>query len=123
MHERRVVHHFSRVLLLGVAAVVGVVLGCHHADVVGGSCRDDFDCAERCLEGKSFPDGTCTVACTDDFDCPGYAACVKRDGGVCLPLCEVDRDCRGKYSCKDEDREGASGKIGVLSEITAALIA
>jgi hypothetical protein len=100
-------------LLLVAAAVGGVALGCHNADVVGGSCRDDRDCVERCVEGGDFPDGTCTVACRDDFDCPGYAACVDKEGGICLPLCEHDGECRDGYECKDTDREGADGNIGV----------
>jgi hypothetical protein len=113
MSERHVVHHLPRILLLALAAIVGMELGCHNADVVGGSCRSDRDCYEKCVEGKSFPDGTCTVECVDDFDCPEYAACVHDQGGICLPICDHDSDCRDKYTCKDVDREGASGKVPV----------
>jgi hypothetical protein len=106
-------HGPSRLLALTAAAVVGLVLGCQSPHVVGGACRDDRDCAEFCVEGKSFPAGTCTVDCVDDYDCPGFAACVQKEGGICLPMCELDRECRDGYSCKDEDREGAGGKIAV----------
>jgi hypothetical protein len=100
-------------LLLIVAAIGGVALGCHNAGVVGGSCRDDHDCFERCVEGGDFPDGTCTVECSGDFDCPGFAACVDKAGGICLPVCGHDSECRDGYHCKDVDREGTSGNVGV----------
>lgn len=103
----------ARVLVLNLAAFVGFALGCHNPGVVGGDCRDDRDCAEQCVKGNKFPDGTCTVSCIDDRDCPGFAACVDEDGGICLPVCEYDSECRDKYACKDVDREGAAGKIGV----------
>ena len=69
-------------------------------DVVGGACRDDRDCAERCLEGRDFPDGTCTVDCRDDRDCPGGTYCVDKAGGVCLVAAHIGnlcgcRCCRG----------------------------
>jgi hypothetical protein len=113
MHVRRDLGRLPRVLLLVAAAVGGLTFGCRNADVVGGSCRDDHDCVEECVKGNKFPDGSCTVACIDDFDCPGYAACVDEEGGICLPVCGHDSDCRDQYECKDVDREGAAGKIGV----------
>ncbi len=85
----------------------------HDSDVVGGSCRDDRDCAERCVKGGKFPGGTCTVGCDDDRDCPDGTWCIDEAGGVCLLACEYDGDCRGGYECKDKDREGAGGREAV----------
>lgn len=81
--------------------------------LVGGSCRDDRDCAERCVEGGDFPDGTCTVECRDDRDCPGGTSCIDKKGGVCLLACEYDDECRSRYECKNEKREGTGGKTRV----------
>lgn len=99
--------------------LAALLLGACNQDVgpdgglVGGSCRDDRDCAERCVEGGKFPGGTCTVDCRDDRDCPGSTYCVEEKGGVCLLACEYDDECRGGYECKNKDREGAGGKIEV----------
>lgn len=81
--------------------------------LVGGGCRDDRDCAERCIGGGDFPGGTCTVDCHDDRDCPDGTWCIHTNGGVCLLGCAYDEDCRGGYECRDTDREGAGGKIDV----------
>lgn len=81
--------------------------------LVGGSCRDDRDCAEQCVEGGKFPDGTCSVECRDDRDCPDGTWCISEAGGVCLLACGRDADCRGGYDCKDKDREGAGGREAV----------
>jgi hypothetical protein len=113
MEISSIVRRFRLVLPLSFAAAVGLGLACHDPGVVGGSCDHDRECADLCVEGKDFPDGTCTVECRDDRDCPGYAACVKKEGGICLPLCDHDGDCREKYSCQDVDREGASGEAPV----------
>lgn len=100
-------------------AMTLLLLGACHADVgpdgplVGGSCRDSADCVERCVDGGKFPDGTCTVDCRDDRDCPRGTACIDEKGGVCLLECGHDDECRGRYECKNEDREGAGGKIHV----------
>lgn len=83
------------------------------SDLVGGSCRDNRDCVEICVDGKDFPSGTCTVECRDDRDCPDGTWCIDKKGGVCLLECDIDDHCRGGYSCKDEDREGAGGKASV----------
>ncbi len=81
--------------------------------VVGGECEEDRQCAERCLEGKKFPGGMCTVECRDDRDCPAYSFCVEEAGGVCLVECRDELDCRPGYKCKDKDSKGAPGKIAV----------
>lgn len=103
----------SSVLLLTLLTATA----CHDVGVdgglVGGSCRDDRDCVERCVDGGKFPDGTCTVDCRDDRDCPADTFCIREKGGVCLLACDVDDECRGGYDCKNEDREGRSGKIEV----------
>jgi hypothetical protein len=103
-----------------VVALAAVLACCNGGDVgpdggvVGGSCRDGRDCAERCVKGGSFPGGTCTVDCRDDRDCPDGTWCIDTEGGVCLLGCGYDEDCRGDgYECKDRDREGAGGKEAV----------
>ncbi len=100
------------VLLLGLLTACPHDVG-HDGDLVGGSCRDGGDCVERCVKGGDFPEGTCTVDCRDDRDCPGDTWCVDKSGGVCLLGCDADRDCRGGYDCKDTKREGSGGKIAV----------
>jgi hypothetical protein len=85
----------------------------HGSALVGGSCRDNGDCDERCVRGDDFPGGTCTVNCHDDRDCPDGTWCIDKAGGVCLLGCHVDDDCRRSYRCKSEDREGHGGKATV----------
>lgn len=84
-------------------------------DVVGGPCSQDAQCApgSRCVTGGDFPDGTCTVVCADDRDCPGGTACIDEEGGVCLLLCDFDTDCRHGYECDDQSRRGHSGSATV----------
>lgn len=84
-----------------------------HGGVVGGDCHDDRNCADLCLGGKDFPQGTCTLECRDDLDCPHTTSCVEKSGGVCLLDCDVDRNCRVDYVCKDVDRHGAGGRAAV----------
>lgn len=102
-----------------LAALLSLVpVACHDevgndSDLVGGSCRDNRDCVDRCVEGGDFPDGTCTVECRDDRDCPDNTWCVDKKGGVCLLSCDIDEHCRHDYKCKDTDREGAGGKVDV----------
>ncbi len=102
----------SLLLLLASLAACARDVG-PEGDLVGGSCRDREDCVERCVKGGDFPDGTCTVDCHDDRDCPGDSWCVDKSGGVCLLGCDVDDDCRGGYDCKDTKREGAGGRVAV----------
>jgi hypothetical protein len=104
-------------LLLFVGLAVGSACGGesvgHEGDVVGGPCRDNADCADQCLRGDDFPDGTCSVPCRDDFDCPSGTACIDTEGGVCLLLCNFDSDCRRGYDCDDESRRGHPGDATV----------
>lgn len=88
----------------------------HGGDVVGGECRDDFDCAERCLSGDDFPRGTCSVSCRDDRDCPGGTYCVDEAGGTCLLACGAHADCRPGYVCDDTDRRGGGGDVFVCKD-------
>jgi len=81
--------------------------------LVGGSCRDDRDCDERCLRGGDFPGGTCSVNCRDDRDCPSDTYCVDKAGGVCLLACRRDSDCRRGYDCEDIRRKGGGGRSPV----------
>ncbi len=77
--------------------------------LVGGACRDHYDCAERCLGGGDFPSGTCSINCRDDRDCPSGTYCVERAGGVCLLSCERPSHCRPGYNCKAIDNAGHGG--------------
>lgn len=81
--------------------------------LVGGACRDDRDCAERCLRGGDFPGGTCSVWCGSDRDCPPGTYCIDKEGGVCLLDCRDSRDCRGGYECSSEGRRGGPGSVPV----------
>lgn len=80
--------------------------------VVGGACALHQDCAAGsvCLAGGDFPDGTCSVPCNSDGDCPGGTACVDKDGDYCLLACQYSTDCRPGYTCKARDRVGISGQ-------------
>jgi hypothetical protein len=82
----------------------------NHGALVGGACVDSRDCEGVCLRGGRFPEGTCSVECRDDEDCPLGTACIDREGGVCLLLCDRHGDCRGGYSCDDQDRRGRGGQ-------------
>jgi hypothetical protein len=74
--------------------------------LVGAACRDDFDCASECARGGDFPDGTCTLACRNDLDCPGGTFCIDKQGGICLLACGIDAHCRPGYHCKHQKNRG-----------------
>jgi len=78
-------------------------------DRVGGACRDDRDCEFRCQEGGDFPQGTCTLPCNVDEDCPFGTYCVEKEGGLCLLGCDVPADCRDGYTCKGIENRGHGG--------------
>lgn len=91
--------------------LVFLFAGCgDDAEVVGGSCRNQGDCQERCLSGKDYPGGMCSVSCRDSRDCPSDTVCSKKDGGVCMALCSYDDDCRRDYECKDKGLKGEPGE-------------
>lgn len=77
--------------------------------LVGGSCDENSDCDEECLRGGDFPEGTCSVSCRDDSQCPDGSNCIDKEGGICLLTCERPSDCRGGYTCKGEENEGHGG--------------
>lgn len=78
--------------------------------LVGGECRDDFDCDERCVRGGDFPGGMCTIRCRDSRDCPRGTWCIDEAGGVCALSCRDDLDCRRGYECDDERLRGDRGR-------------
>jgi len=108
----------SRTLTLALAiAAVLAALGCGDDDygpynVVGSACRTDLDCAPGadCRRGGDFPDGTCTLPCNSDLDCPRYSACIENAGSLCLISCSSDAHCRDKYKCKDKNNRDNTGK-------------
>lgn len=89
--------------------------GCGDDDVgdegtlVGGDCSTSDDCEVRCQQGEEFPDGTCTLPCNTDDDCPFGSSCIDEEGGICLLSCEHPEDCRPGYTCKGEENRGHGG--------------
>lgn len=84
------------------ATVTGVTTGPDTSIYVGRTCLSDSDCGMdgRCLLpedtieqlGNGGPaDGYCTLACTDNGQCPGDGLCFvdSNDNGICLLGCEV----------------------------------
>ncbi|MCA9669494.1 MAG: hypothetical protein KC503_28060 [Myxococcales bacterium] len=108
----------AAVMLLAVAsapACGGDSVG-NQGLTVGGSCANDRDCDQKCLTGGDFPQGTCSVRCSNDAQCPGGTACVDKDGGYCLLTCDFSSDCRGGYTCKGKKRVDKSGEVLVCIE-------
>jgi hypothetical protein len=86
------------------------------AGVVGAACSHNSDCAERCVGGKDYPGGMCTVSCSRDDQCPAGTMCIDDSGGICAVGCAGNPDCDGfgpGWSCKNRKRKGASGDVGV----------
>ncbi len=79
-------------------------------DEVGGPCRDSNDCQYRCQGGGDFPQGTCTLPCNIDDDCPLGTYCVKKEDGICLLGCDHPADCRDGYTCKGVENNGTEGE-------------
>jgi hypothetical protein len=79
-------------------------------DRVGGACRDGRDCEYLCERDDHFPDGTCTLPCNVDEDCPLGTYCIDREDGICLLGCERPEDCREGYTCKGEHNRGHDGE-------------
>ena len=78
-------------------------------ETVGGPCTTTADCEQRCLTGGDFPQGTCTISCSSDADCPDGSHCIDKQGGVCLLSCSLPSDCRGGYNCEGETNQGHGG--------------
>lgn len=104
-------------IALALLACSGLLAACGDDDAVGldgdrvgGACRDSNDCEYRCQEGGDFPDGTCTLPCNVDDDCPLGTYCVHKEEGICLLGCEHPTDCRDGYTCKGVDNNGTDGE-------------
>jgi hypothetical protein len=85
------------------------IAGCGGADVsreIGARCDRANECDDRCLgPSGDFPDGFCTIDCSDNRDCPDDTACVTREGGVCLIVCLDTTDCEflgPTWTCHDD---------------------
>jgi hypothetical protein len=99
------------VLTLGLTALVACNSGVgNDGDLVGGPCVSNADCEERCLTGGDYPQGTCSVSCTTDRDCPDTTYCIDKEGGTCMLGCNLPSDCRNGYTCKGKDNNGHGGE-------------
>jgi hypothetical protein len=96
-------------MLLACGFLLVACGGDDDVDLVGGECSSSADCEYRCQEGGDFPDGTCTLPCNIDDDCPVGTACIEKEGGICLVGCELPEDCRPGYTCKGEENRGHGG--------------
>ncbi len=104
---------FAVVVLAGAATMCGEDEVGNESHLVGAACDHNPDCDDRCVGGGNFPNGTCTVDCAHDEDCPAGSHCIDTAGGVCLLSCESDHDCRSGYACRDRDRQGHPGEAPV----------
>lgn len=80
--------------------------------LVGAACDSDRQCDSRCVKGKHYPGGMCTVSCRDDRDCPGGTACIDESGGICALACGGNGDCDfmgARYLCDATSRHGTKG--------------
>ena len=106
--------------LVFVVAILCGACGGHGSgdidEVIGESCSDDRDCAERCYRDNDFPGGFCSLACNSDRDCPSDTYCMSTNGGVCMFACpEFDCDRLGPgWECRERSRAGG-GDIPVCS--------
>jgi len=104
-------------LLVGTLLCL-VLAGCRDSaedDVVGARCTQATDCRFMCeMPSNQFPDGFCTVHCTDDTQCPHGTVCMTPAGGVCLFPCGNDVDCGflGEgWLCQDKDRASGGHRL------------
>jgi hypothetical protein len=93
-----------------IAIAVVLLAACGEHDIsreLGARCDRASDCAERCLTPSGdYPNGLCTVDCSDNGDCPSDGVCVEREGGVCLFECQTPSDCEflgAGWNCKEEN--------------------
>jgi hypothetical protein len=102
-------------------AIAGMLLAaCQHSDVsreVGARCDTQAECDGRCLApGTDYPDGFCTIPCSDRSECPGDTTCADREGGVCLFECTADAGCAflgTGWRCSAVDLHGGGIKVMV----------
>ena len=89
-------------------ALALLLAGCQSSDVsreLGAECTTDKDCDGVCATGGAWPDGMCTLSCSNDMDCPSETACISEMGGICAYRCTVDALCEflgPAYACKSE---------------------
>jgi len=79
---------------------------------IGARCEALDECDERCLEGRRYPGGFCSVSCDSDGDCPLDSACADLEGGVCLFECRDTADCEflgDGWTCRSEPARGDAG--------------
>ena len=122
-HEerRRIAPPRSSSLSILIVVALSALFGCHECghgegvghvgELVGGPCRNNGDCVDRCLDGGRYPGGTCSIECDDDSECPDGTWCIDHDGGVCLLGCDDEFDCRAGYECDGLERKGSPGDV------------
>lgn len=91
----------SRFVVLLV--VLSSLFGCgqQQSGTIGGACTQDPDCTSPsgCAGGDYFPDGYCTIDCTDRV-CPDGSVCTLiKDRTFCTKSCSTKDDCRSGYQC------------------------
>ncbi|HTR52410.1 MAG TPA: hypothetical protein VMJ10_16970 [Kofleriaceae bacterium] len=98
-------------------AALLVLASCQSSRVsskLGAECSLNTDCAQKCLDGPSWPNGFCTTICDTDSQCPSGARCISEDGGVCAFECTESSDCSfldTLYMCETVD--AMSGQVMV----------
>jgi hypothetical protein len=103
-----------------LSAILCAACGGHSAgdidEVIGDTCIDDRDCADRCYRDSDFPGGFCSRPCVSDRDCPSDTYCMSTNGGVCMFACDaIDCDRLGPdWQCRSKSRVGG-GDISVCS--------
>jgi hypothetical protein len=97
-----------RVSILATVVAMLALGGCDGSTEVsrsvGARCDANEECNNRCLSGRAYPDGFCTISCDSDGDCPGSTRCVEAEGGVCLFGCVETADCEflgAGWDCTD----------------------
>lgn len=116
----------SKCMALFIALVAAATVGCGddaapgvgvQGTLVGGPCVNATECSGgSCLSGGDFPQGTCSVRCSSDAQCPAGSSCVDKVGGHCLQSCQLSSECRGGYECKGKERVDKSGEVLVCIE-------
>lgn len=102
-------HRF--VISLGQALMLCIAIGC--GGDLGDHCSNDGDCPDKCQTGGGFPDGICTVECSDNTGCPDGWSCITKSSGICMKDCASTAECTGEFGsqwvCDTETLQDGGG--------------